>query len=71
MQDLSRASQGRTPGRRRVTGEGLHPSQEVRLKVSATDVIAGYAAIVATAALGWEIWKEKRSPATEGRGEGN
>jgi hypothetical protein len=31
------------------------------MKLTPTDVIAGYAAIVATAALGWEVSKEIRS----------
>jgi hypothetical protein len=31
------------------------------MELTPTDIIAGYAAIVATAALGWEVWKERRS----------
>ncbi len=29
--------------------------------MDATDVIAGYAAVVATAALGWEVWKQRQA----------
>jgi hypothetical protein len=31
------------------------------MKLNATDVIAGYAAVVATAALGWEVWKQRQA----------